>query len=465
MLGATLAGAFAVADLEDYPAPFVKNGVLADSVIVVGKAAETADVLGAVDIAAALQAAAVSQIEIEGVTTAPTVTEGVKIKKSSDEFNYGDMVSDIQDTSLDDTDLPELLNDETFDDNKGTNTGEEDYSQSLDFGATADSVFELVFDQPGDNDVYEDGRPVGSYLYLAEDADVYTYTLLFDSGITVANSADLEGSKIYIQGNTYTITEASENAGGADKIVLVAGDSTVWLVQDQPYTVGGHTVTVVDVNNDEDKCGVNVDGVTTWVDEGDTEDFGDMSVGVLEVIAVNTKDYDADTCELSLGSSEITLEDGEEIVVNEERLDGSEVTFTGSGEWTGFTINYDAGQEDVGFNIDDIFLAAGEAWIDPVFGNWKVLYEGVTGDFEELNFEVKGDDDAEFTFMNNDGGEIVVYFHYDGGTELGSDDDKPIVQFGGSTTDGPDDVWLLYSTLGGDEVHMLQIDEVDCSNQ
>jgi S-layer protein (TIGR01564 family) len=64
MLGATLAGAFAVADLEDYPAPFVQNGVLGDSVIVVGKSAETADVLGAIDIAAALQAAAVSQIEI-----------------------------------------------------------------------------------------------------------------------------------------------------------------------------------------------------------------------------------------------------------------------------------------------------------------------------------------------------------------------------------------------------------------
>jgi hypothetical protein len=465
MLGATLAGAFAVADLEDYPAPFVKNGVLADSVIVVGKAAETADVLGAVDIAAALQAAAVSQIEIEGTSTAPTVTEGVKVEKSSNNFNYGDMISDIQDTALDDTDLPDLLNDETFDDNEGTNTGEEDYSQSLDFGTTANSVFELVFDQPGDNDVYEDGRPAGSYLYLAEDADVYTYTLLFDSGITVANSADLEGNKLYIQGNTYTVTEASDDgASGADKLVLVAGDSTVWLVQDQPYTIGGHTVTVVDVNNAEDKCGINVDGVTQWVDEGDTQDFGDLSIGILDVIAVNTKDYDADTCELSLGSSEITLEDGEEIVVNEERLDGSEVTFTGTGEWTGFTINYDAGQEDTGFNIDDVYLEAGEAWTDPVFGNWKVLYEGVTADYEEMQFDVKGDDDAELTFMNNDGEEIVVYFHYDGGYELGSDDDKPIVQFGGSTTDGPDDVWLLYSTSGGNEVHMLQVDEVDCAN-
>jgi hypothetical protein len=377
MLGATLAGAFAVADLEDYPAPFVQNGVLGDSVIVVGKSAETADVLGAIDIAAALQAAAVSQIEIEGTTTAPTVSEGVKIEKSSDKFNYGDMISDIQTTGLDDTDLPDLLAEETFDDNEGTNTGEEDYNQELSFGVTANDVFELMMAQPSDNDVYEDGRPFGSYLHLAEDADVYTYTFLLDSGIDVDNAADLEGNTLIIQGNTYTITEASADTTtlGADKLVLVAGDSTVWLVQDQPYTVGGHTVTVVDVNNAEDKCGINVDGVTQWVDTGDTEEFGDLSVGILDVIAVNTKDYDADTCELSLGSSEITLEHGEEIVVNEETLEGSEVTFTGAGgDWTGFTINYDAGKEDAGVNVDDLYLAVGEAWTDPVFGNWKVLY-------------------------------------------------------------------------------------------
>ena len=467
MLGATLAGAFAVADLEDYPEPFVMNGVVSDSVIVVGAAAETADVLGAVDIAAALQAEAVSQIEIEGTTTAPTVTEGVKIEKSGDAFNYGDQVSDIQTTALDDTDLPDLLEEESLDDNEGDNKGEEDYTQELEFGTTADSVFDLQFIQVDDNDIYEEGRPAGSYLFLAEDADVYTYTMLLDSGITVANAADMEGNQLVLQGNTYTITQASPDATlGVDKLTLVAGDSTVWLVQDQPYTVGGHTVTVVDVNNGEDMCGINVDGVTQWVDEGDTEDFGDLSVGVLEVIAVNTKDYDADTCELSLGSSEILLEHGEEVVVNEEKLEGSEVTFTadGSNDWTGFTINYDAGQEDTGINIDDLYLTVGEAWTDPVFGNWKVLFEGVTGDFEEFEFDVSGDDDAEFTFMNNDGEEVEIMWHYEGSTHyLGSDTDKQMLQAGDSGNADIEDWYLLYSTPGG-EVHVLQIDAMDCAN-
>jgi hypothetical protein len=465
MLGATLAGALALEDLSTYPAPFVENGVLNDAVIVVGEAAETADVLGAVDIAAALQAEATTPVDISGSGIDPTVSEGVKIERSGNKFNQGDMISDIQDTALDDTDLPDLLAEETFDDNEGDNTGEEDYTQELEFGTTTDSVFELVFDQPADSDVYEDGRPAGYYLYLGDGADVYTYTMLLDSAQTVADGADLEANQIVLQDNTYTITDANDDdSNGVDELTLVAGDSTVWLVQDQPYTVGGFTVTVVDVSNSEDKCGVNVDGVTKWVDEGSTEEFGDLSVGVLEVVAVYTKDYDADTCELSLGSSEIVLEEGEEVVVNEAKLEGSTVDFTTDSGWTGFTINYDAGAEDSGVNVDDIYLAAGEAWTDPVFGNWKVVFEGVTADYEDMAFEVDGDDDATFTFTNNDGEEVEIGFHYDSGYELGFDDDKPVLQVTEGTTDGPDDVYLLYSTTSGDEVHMLMVDEIDCDN-
>ncbi|MFH1590201.1 MAG: S-layer protein, partial [archaeon] len=49
MIGATILGA--TADLGDYPAPFIQNGVYSGK-IVVGAAAATSDVLGAIDIAA-----------------------------------------------------------------------------------------------------------------------------------------------------------------------------------------------------------------------------------------------------------------------------------------------------------------------------------------------------------------------------------------------------------------------------
>jgi hypothetical protein len=230
-------------------------------------------------------------------SVAPTISDGVKVEKSGNKLNYNDYIYSVMSEPLDNNDLPDMLMDGTFDDNEGTNKGEDDYDQELQFEATA---FQLLLTQPDD-------MAGGTYVELAKSANVYNFTLEFDTAVSFASAAvstDLEGNTIDIQGNTYTITEASVDGSGVlDKLVFVAGDSTVWLTQDQPYTVGGHTVTVVDVNNDADKCGVNVDGVTKWVDKGTTEDFGDLSVGVLDAVAVYTKDYDADTCELSLGSN------------------------------------------------------------------------------------------------------------------------------------------------------------------
>jgi hypothetical protein len=130
IVGATLAGAMAT--LEEYPAPFVSDGVWADSVIVIGQSAATTDVIGAIEIAASLQAAAVTEteIDIEG-TVDVTIDEGKKIEKSGNKFNYGDDAEDIQ-AVFDDVDLPDLLADGEFE--------KEDYTQTLTL-STGSAVF------------------------------------------------------------------------------------------------------------------------------------------------------------------------------------------------------------------------------------------------------------------------------------------------------------------------------------
>ena len=70
MLGATLGSALAAPMLSGYPAPFLSDGVLDDTVFVVGAGANPADVLGAIDIAAALQAEAVSPLGTSATTEA-----------------------------------------------------------------------------------------------------------------------------------------------------------------------------------------------------------------------------------------------------------------------------------------------------------------------------------------------------------------------------------------------------------
>ena len=54
MVGATLFGASAAADLANYPNPFIKDGVF-DAVLVVGDKAKAEDVIGVTDIAVSLQ--------------------------------------------------------------------------------------------------------------------------------------------------------------------------------------------------------------------------------------------------------------------------------------------------------------------------------------------------------------------------------------------------------------------------
>ncbi|MCM2325876.1 MAG: hypothetical protein NDI94_05405, partial [Candidatus Woesearchaeota archaeon] len=460
MLGATLMGAMAY-DLKDFPAPFVANGMLSDTVIVVGAAADTADVLGSVDIAAALQAAAKTPAG-SGTTTEATATAGKKIDKSGDAFNYNEDIYDVVPETFDEGDLPELLADVEFNDNEGENTQDEDYSQELSF---TNGNAEFVFETPDDG-------VAGNYVKVTDGAGLYTYTLEFDSAIdydTADAEDDLVGTKLEIMGKTYTITDVSlDNSDFIDSVTMVAGDSTVWLAMDHPLEFGGDTITVVDVADDGTKCGVDVNGHVEWVSEGTTSDAfpSDLSVGVLE--AVETASEGGNACELSLGSAELLFTEGDEVDMNGELIDGTTVDFThdAAGEWTGFTVTYETEFD----GSDDVYLAAGDAWTDPVFGTFKVHFAGVNANYEDMAWSASGDD-ATFTFTNNDGKDVEVAWHRETGTTLGLGwaDDEPLLLPGENSSavvfDTTDltNVRMLYTTSGG-EAHVLRVKALDCED-
>jgi hypothetical protein len=329
-----------------------------------------------------------------------------------------------------------------------------------------------VFNLYQDDDLAPEG---GKYVYFPS-SEVYTYELEFDQALewdtADAVSDDWVGVMLEIQGKPYTITDIAEGTTDViDEITLVAGDSTVWLVQDQPYTVGSHTVTVVDVSDSDPlSCGVNVDGTTAWIDKDSTREISGMSVGVLDVKAVHSKDYDQDTCELSIGSSEIVLKDGDVVSVNGEDIDGSEVTFTaGVGTWTGFSITFDVGDAEEGVNSDDVYIAEGGAWTDPVFGNFKVVYSGVTGDFEEMSFDASSEQ-AEFEFTDVEGNKVKIPFFYDIDNEdviAAGESDEAFLLMAGQDLDGvngndaldPEGTLLWYVTDG--EVRILELADVE----
>ena len=99
MLGATIMGAMAL-DLSDYPAPFVSDGVF-DGKIVVGANAATSDVVGAIDLAASLQAEATSTTEINIPGSAGTVSvsgDSIEFKTGSDIVRIGEAIGDVKET-------------------------------------------------------------------------------------------------------------------------------------------------------------------------------------------------------------------------------------------------------------------------------------------------------------------------------------------------------------------------------
>ncbi len=425
IVGATLAGAMAQ-DLSTYPQPFVQNGVFSDSVIVVGEAASPSDVLGAIEIAASLQAAAYSvrPVEVSGITSS-TATAGVKIQKGGNEFNIGEDIYDI-DTEFTADDMEDILEDGTYSESKRTKNTE-DYEQKLAF---TDGNAQLVFGPEDD-----DPEKVDFYLHLV-DSPLYTYTLEFNDYVSFDPDEvndEFEGSTIKIQGNTYTITEAGVDGNDElDELTLMAGETVRWMQQDQPLTVGDNTIMIVNVDENGFKCGVEVDGVMRWVDVGSTETFGSgddaITIGVLDAVTVHSKDYDQDTCEISIGSMEIELDDGQEIKVGGTTVEGATVAFTNSdaGEWTGFTITYEP--------EDDIFVAPNGAWSDPVFGNWKLQFAGMAMETETLTVATTANK-GTFKFLNVEGLQVEMQT-VDDNTDLGWGFNK---DFLGMVFDGNDD--------------------------
>jgi hypothetical protein len=402
----TLAGALA-ADLNEYPVPFIADGKF-NAIMVIGANAQPIDNIGVTNIATSLQFVAATPVS--GVTEV-TISDGVKIEKTGNDLNIGEFLSDIQDTPLDDTEMPTILADGEYEDDEG---GEETYTQTLQLDPVAGTTGQLVFDQPEDMDA-------DTYVEIVDNGDIYQFVLEFDDDVEFTAAAEeLESTNIEIQGNIYTLTDVDTTDALAlaeetiADLTLMAGETTRWLTQGEPFTVmqngQSYTVTVVDVDEDAEQCGVDVDGEMNWIDVDKTKDFGDLTVGVTDAVAVHEQAQDKDICEVNIGAMELYLSDGDEIEVNGVDIDGSLVTIdqdtTGTGGlWTGLTINYEV--------EDDINLAEGEAWTDPVFGNFKILFAGMSGDYEEMELKTAGSEDVELDFVNNDGKDVKIEWYYD----------------------------------------------------
>ena len=470
MMGATMLGALAAADLANYPAPFVVDGKF-DGFIVVGDKAAAEDVVGAVDIGASLQFELKKEVSV-AVAAEPSVvvTEGVKIVGTGGEvLNYNEDLGDVRVTPLDDADLPVMLAEGRYIESEGATDNDVTYTQLLSLGSENGRP---LHDQP------TDGLNMADYLELYDDALLYNYTLEFDDNVEYALTGtgsladDIEGSTIEIQGNVYTITDVKFASDlTIDEITLMAGVTLVWLQQDQVITktIAGvpHEIKVIDVTDDEDSCGVSVDGEVAWIDVKSSKVISGVNIGVLDAKAVHAQLQDVDICEINVGAQELKLKNGDRLEKDNVEVKDANVVITnaGNGTWTGFRIEFTPD--------DDTFLAKDQSFTDPALENFKFVMGGVLTPREEIKVATRGSRDAKITFVNNDGKKVEVPIQVEPSSTVntnvtwGSDVDEPLLFEGnvfdcGASVEDCDGV-LLFAVTSGGTAHVLEITDVDAT--
>ncbi|MBR9676383.1 S-layer protein [Candidatus Woesearchaeota archaeon] len=269
MLGATLMGAMA-ADLGDYPAPFVTDGV-ANALVVVGEKAATSDVVGAIDVAASLQAASVSEIR------ASVSGAGIAVIGGKDaEIAFGATVGiNGLGTSIDDGDVAGLL-----DTKIDFNDDDIDVSESI---VIADTVLVLTSED------YDEDFDLDPFVGIPDAGIKYVYS--FDDTIVEGDVGTTSGNdtlEIQFLGKSIEITEIAFATG----TMTVKASNEYFAAVGDVINTGGHTVTLVNVGNNNAAV-VKVDGQTKTVSGGDTTTFdeaGDFKVEVSDMFYVDEKE-------------------------------------------------------------------------------------------------------------------------------------------------------------------------------
>lgn len=470
MVSSTIASALA-ANLSTFPDPFIQGGRFYGS-IVVGDKAAAEDVVGAIDIATSLQ---YSSTTVVGDSIQQKSIDGILVRQAGKEgLNYGDSIEDV-DSKLDEEDLPTVLNEGVYRESRGNTENDVTYTQELQF---SDDTMTLVFEK-NDEDF------TATFLKVAKNKLIYTYSLRFDNEVEFDNSSsseindDFDGSNLRIMGQLFMITGATGTP--LSKLTLMGGtvEDTIEEGEIKTYTVNEkeYEVTAVIIADRKGTAKFKINGeVTDEMAEGNTYKLSDgIRIGVRNIMPNEAGEITGgDVADIYLGAREIVLEDGAEVELNRQDIDGSEVNLIGTGD--------SLREIQIKFTAEDNeWLSEDDKWTDPVLGKFKVLLLGIDNTpAEKIKAKVTSDD-GELTFINNDGKTVKIPAIYDETSNkvvLGDDIDYlPLVSGNaamfitdGETCTGIADVTeceniLALAKSGTGELHVLEITNIDNTKQ
>lgn len=463
MIGSTVA----LAGAATFPAPFVQNGQ-AQYAIVYGSAAGTGtDMIAANDISSTLTNA----LSSTGSTTSsgsvtPVGGDFVQLSKSNNKFNLGESANSFH-TSLGDDELSNVLASGVFENSEGD---EFEYDQKITLGNNFLEHFQ-------DNDFNDEEPIIG--ISMDSGAHVLNYTLEFTPTAAAggAGLAYLENEVISMLGRTYYILDAVNTTATNHKIDFLDAANTVMLAEGETKSmdVGGQKYDVSISFISDTEVVLNINGADTKsLTEGRTAKLnGDVYVGIKDIRAQNYAGG-LKQVEFSLGSGKITMQNGQEVEINGEKVSknaDSKITayldFDGNDmesltlEWT---------------TRDDQFIAPGTDLVMPGLGVVKLFMSGFVVGAEELT-KVTPDGDESFKLSTEvTDGPVSFNFLYSNGvnfTMIGKSATKRLVTNSTSSAttqreiafDMDTDEWFVATWISGDdsESYVLQVTDIDDS--
>lgn len=436
LVATTMVGAMAY-DLSDYPAPFVEDGMV-QGAIVVGANAATADVIGAIDIAASLQAESVTPVA--GGSSGSIVVEGAE---EFDEIFVGD-TSVTYDSRLDDSDLEGFVDsDLDFD---GSDYDYEDFivlpDGSIDFVGSQ-------YDEDFGNDIYGVIENPNTIRYIVEIEGDLNTTL-----VTTNDEIEFE-----FLGRTVTVTDFDDA-----NTMTIESSSEFFMQEGDSVTVDGHEVTLVRVG--ANSVLVSVDGQTLAVSNSEEFDQADdFEVEVESQFYIEGADDNSATLKLGASISE-TVDSGDSAEMFGEPSDEADADWLwyidandGDGSVTqiGLQLNIDRTGIDADEEDERDAMMLGDS-IELPNNYASIRFADIKYDsFTDLTVEV--DDDYDVSEDDNGDSLNDAWGYY-----FTTDADEDYFEVSGQDTE---EVWVLYKsatdfeiwyTDGDDEVNSTATD-------
>jgi hypothetical protein len=435
----------------NYPAPFVAGGQ-ADVAVVYGTGAgvSTLDLVEAGNIQSNLQSFLGGS---SSGTTTTTSGETAALDTSSDRIWLNTSLNAVK-TTLTSNDLPTVLADYTFSgDVEAKMTSTIEMLSGAAAGGAGSSKVIFARQPKSSND------PVIGISLGSSSQPLYNATITFPE-INFSH-ADSEGESITLFGQDFTISSDTD----ANTLVLLKEAQKVSLDSDSPstsVTVGGETYTIELVSASDTAATVRVtdsagDSDSSEVSESDSKKIQGIEIGVTTADETNLKL----SATIIAGAQKLTFEDTTAVTEGSsaDPVDGTKVYLAGFTEGAATELAVEVYRPD---SSNDAILA-GESFVDPVFGSFKIDFAGLSSpldDTERDTFSVEdvGDDTMSLTMTDDNGNEKTFDFAHNESTQLFLGDD---VNYTISVIEGANLTEDTYVVVGNENYgHVLQVTQI-----